>query len=731
VHLKKFFSTHVVARLESSALSVAAPGAELEQAKLRFAFIGMVYAYLLYDVFDHGVIKQGGLQSVFVGAFFLFFSGVLAFQVLVSANRVSIARRVTGMLCDNAAITYFLLQAGEHAAVVLFFYLFVTFGNGFRYGRFYLYLSQAMALMGFSLVLYFSYFWSHHLSIGAAFFIALLVLPLYVGVLAQRITEEKNRADEANQAKGRFLANVSHEMRTPLNGVIAMTDVLRETSLNDAQCEIVTTLANSANLLLAQIEDVLDIAKIEAGRIQLETMPFDLGSLLTNTIKVVLPQARYKGLAVHTDVAPEVSRWFVGDENHLRQVLLNLLANAVKFTESGEITVRAKILDTINAVAKIRIEVQDTGIGIAPDKQASIFEAFAQADDSITRVYGGTGLGTTIAKQLVMLMGGQLGLRSVERVGSTFWFEVPLPLSEAKGIDLTAEFIGNQKKASINQALAASQNQKVRQIRGARILVADDNPTNQRVTELILQSGSHHVTIVDNGEDALDAIERGGFDLALFDLSMPGVSGIEALKLYQFTTPSPIPVLILSANVTSEIIAECHRAGAAEFVRKPIRASILLDAIERHLAGDVESSAALAPIRTDEKPSLTVVDSPTLDPAVLEALAKLSPDPTFVDRLVKGFRSDCERLVAEISSGLNQRNYERVKESAHALKGGAGSIGATQLMQLATRLEKANYETIRQKARQWTDDLLRLSERTMAAFDAYADSQRRNQSSSY
>ncbi|HXX85717.1 MAG TPA: ATP-binding protein [Casimicrobiaceae bacterium] len=712
-----------------SQLIAAAPRAEFNQAKLRVGLIGLVYAYLLVLVYHDGEVSAAEQQSVLVGASFVIVSIAIAARVLLSPANVSIPRRVFGMVCDNAATTYFLLQFGEKGAIVIFVYLFITFGNGLRYDRRHMNICQAMALLGFALVVWLSPFWSQHLWLAGTFGFLLAVLPFYVGSLAEKIKEEKRRADEANQAKGRFLANVSHEMRTPLNGVIAMADVLRETSLNDAQSEIVTTLSNSANLLLAQIEDVLDIAKIEAGRIQIEVAPFDFGTLLTNAIKVVLPQARYKGLAVHTNIAPDASRWFVGDENHLRQVLLNLLSNAVKFTENGEVTVRARVLDTVNGVAKVRVEVQDTGIGIAPDKQVAIFEAFAQADDSITRVYGGTGLGTTIAKQLITLMGGQLGLHSVQGVGSTFWFEVPLPISEPRGLDLTAELTTTLKTAGLSQALAASQGPRVRKIHGARVLVADDNPTNQRVTELILQSGGHVVTIVENGEEALDALERGGFDVALFDLSMPGVSGLEALKLYQFTTPRPIPVLILSANVTTDVIAECQRAGAAEFVRKPIRASILLDAIERQLAGADDSSLPSAPIRPDDRPTLTVVNSPSLDARTLGDLAKLSTDPTFVERLIQGFRADCDRLVQEIKTGLAQRRYESVKDAAHALRGGAGSIGATQLMQLATRLEKANYETTRQKGRQWVEDLSSAAERTMSALDAYLDAQRQQKSS--
>ena len=230
-------------------------------------------------------------------------------RVLLTA-RPSVGRRYLGMVADNAVTSFCLMQMGEGGAVVIGVYLFITFGNGFRYGRRYLHACQALGVVGFTAVLVLSDFWSHHVAIGTGFLIGLVILPFYVGVLAERIENAKKRADEANQAKGRFVANVSHEMRTPLNGVIAMADILRETSLSEAQREVVETMTTSAQLLLAQIEDVLDLSKIEAGRILIESRPFNLARLLSSAVKVVLPQARYKGLEVSSDIALAESEWF-------------------------------------------------------------------------------------------------------------------------------------------------------------------------------------------------------------------------------------------------------------------------------------------------------------------------------------------------------------------------------------------------------------------------------------
>ena len=698
---------------------------ELNQAKLRVGIGSAVLAYLAWYVVHDGQAPapQSHTEVLIVALTFFAFSCLLVLRVLV-AGAPSIRRRFLGMIVDNAVTTYCLIRLGEGGAVIIGVYLFITFGNGFRYGRLYLYVCQVLALGGFGLVLAISRYWSHSISVGIGFLIGLIVLPFYVGSLAQKIKEAKKRADDANQAKGRFLANMSHEMRTPLNGVIAMADVLRETTLSESQREIVDTLGTSAHLLLAQIEDVLDMAKIEAGRVQIEEQPFDLGSLLTSSVKVILPQARYKGLAVNTEIAPSATGWVAGDSHHLRQVLLNLLANAVKFTEHGQVMLR---VDRSKSDPKFtRFEVEDTGIGIPLEKQMAIFEPFTQADDSVTRIYGGTGLGTAIARQLVTLMGGQIGVTSAVGVGSTFWFELPLPHGEPVGIDLRDELTASGRLSSNAAAFAAQQPTKITRIRGARILVAEDNPTNQRVTELILESGGHEVTVVDNGEKALDALEHGNFDMALFDLSMPVISGIEALKLYQFTTPKPIPVLILSANVTTAVITDCQRAGCAEFLPKPIRPTLLLDAIERHLAEVSDGlRPAAAPVRSDERPALTIIDTPIVDSRVLEDLGRLSMDTTFIERLLRGFLTDAQRLMTSISDALAARRYEDVKDAAHALKGGAGSIGAAQLMQLAVRFEKLSYDALRARSTSLVEELTRCLSATQAALELHLEERRR------
>ena len=269
-------------------------------------------------------------------------------------------------------------------------------------------------------------YWRDKIPLGIGLQVGLVVLPLYVSALLTKLTIEGKRAEEANRAKSRFLANMSHEMRTPLNGIIGMLDLLKETPLSTEQEELTKTIDDSAHTLLFLMQDVLDLSKIEAGKVSVEVSDFDLYETLQHTVAIVEPQAKFKGLATFLRVPSNVPFLLRGDPLLLRQVLLNLLGNAIKFTERGEVGVRVALESETPRVATMRFEVADTGIGISAEVQQRIFDRFTQADESITRRFGGTGLGTTISKEIVEMMGGTIGVRSFPGRGSTFWFAVEM-----------------------------------------------------------------------------------------------------------------------------------------------------------------------------------------------------------------------------------------------------------------------------------------------------------------
>jgi two-component system sensor histidine kinase RpfC len=327
---------------------------------------------------------------------------------------------------DIGAVTFFMAQSGVHGVPMFLFYIWITLANGFRFGQSYLLFALALSVCGFGVVLMVDEFWSKHRTEGFGMGIAFIALSFYVRSLVTRMFDAVARAEAANQAKRRFISVVSHEMRTPLNAIIGMADLMRDTTLSREQADMLQTLRGSSQVMLGLVEDVLDFSKIEAGKLVLERTDFDLHALVNSTSRILQAQAQAKSVEFVVSIMPEVPPALRGDAHHLRQVLINLAGNAVKFTERGSVTLHVSLQEETDAAVRVKFSVRDTGVGIPPEAQQRIFESFTQADQSTTRRFGGTGLGTTIAKQLVELMGGRIGLESAVGLGSTFWFEISL-----------------------------------------------------------------------------------------------------------------------------------------------------------------------------------------------------------------------------------------------------------------------------------------------------------------
>ncbi|MFZ2161763.1 MAG: ATP-binding protein [Sideroxyarcus sp.] len=396
---------------------------EHEQSLLRVFFTFPIFIYLFVEF--HFVTPTSIGVPIFAFSVICVTSAILMALYILYKGDTSRKRQCMAMYSDIAAISFGMMMTDEAGVLFYGIYLWVITGNGIRYGKESLINAYVASMIGFSAVILFNGYWHDHLRIAVGLWLTLLCIPLYILKLRGQLNDALESARAASKAKSDFLSNMSHEMRTPLNGVIGASDLLISTRLDDEQKDLVGTLKKSAHLLLKLIDNILDLSKIESGKLVSEKVDFDLHKLVNTTLEMFQPQVEKKGISMSVRFTPETYFMLQGDPLHLQQVIINLMGNAIKFTGKGSVELRIGTLQQDEHHTRLRFEVIDTGIGISPQAQAKIFESFTQADQNITRTYGGTGLGTTISKQLVELMGGKMGLQSEPGIGSIFWFEAP------------------------------------------------------------------------------------------------------------------------------------------------------------------------------------------------------------------------------------------------------------------------------------------------------------------